>query len=316
MLDLLWIPLLLQVVIPLVLLLWLALGRPSSRAAWVLTAVLAACYLEAAAAAGLWLTLPGFLPLLYGGLLLFAVAYSLRRARARPTWPVGPRAVLGVAVRGALALAAAAIAVYAYLGRRPPGATVDLAFPLRHGTFLVANGGSIGLLNAHLRTLSDARVRPYRGQSYGVDIVRVGARGMRARGFVPTHPAAYAIFGAPVYAPCAGEVVAAADGFPDMPPPRADRAHMAGNHVILSCGGAWIVLGHLQRGTVLVRAGDSVRVGAPLGRVGNSGNTSEPHLHIHAQRPGTTAAPLGGDPLPVRFDGRYLVRNARVRRAG
>ncbi len=39
----------------------------------------------------------------------------------------------------------------------------------------------------------------------------------------------------------------------------------------------------------------------------------EPHLHIHAQRPGSTIAPLSGEPVPTRFGGRYLVRNDRVR---
>lgn len=50
-----------------------------------------------------------------------------------------------------------------------------------------------------------------------------------------------------------------------------------------------------------------------MGLVGNSGNTGEPHLHIHAQRPGSAIAPLSGEPVPVRFGGRYLVRNDRVR---
>ena len=49
-----------------------------------------------------------------------------------------------------------------------------------------------------------------------------------------------------------------------------------------------------------------------LGEVGNSGNSDEPHLHVHAQRPGRPWDLFTADPLPVRFDGRYLVRNDRV----
>jgi murein DD-endopeptidase MepM/ murein hydrolase activator NlpD len=107
--------------------------------------------------------------------------------------------------------------------------------------------------------------------------------------------------------------VIAVDGAQDMPPPLADRTHMVGNHVILGCGAVWVVLGHLQRGSVAVHAGAVVEPGQPLGRVGNSGNTGEPHLHIHAQLPGTATAPLSGEPVPVRLGGRYLVRNDRVR---
>lgn len=61
-----------------------------------------------------------------------------------------------------------------------------------------------------------------------------------------------------------------------------------------------------------VRCGDTVEQGQALGRVGNTGNSDDPHLHIHAQRPGTAAAPVGCEPLPIRLDGRYLPRSARV----
>jgi murein DD-endopeptidase MepM/ murein hydrolase activator NlpD len=97
-----------------------------------------------------------------------------------------------------------------------------------------------------------------------------------------------------------------------MTPPVADREHMAGNHVILECDGIHVVLAHLRKGSTCVAAGDTVAAGALLGEVGNSGNTAEPHLHIHAQRPGTEAEPLSGDPLPIRLDGRSLARNARI----
>ncbi len=55
-----------------------------------------------------------------------------------------------------------------------------------------------------------------------------------------------------------------------------------------------------------------VGAGSALALVGNSGVSSEPHLHIHAQRPGPTDAPFAGDPIPMRFANRFLVRNDRV----
>jgi murein DD-endopeptidase MepM/ murein hydrolase activator NlpD len=92
-----------------------------------------------------------------------------------------------------------------------------------------------------------------------------------------------------------------------------DRQHMTGNHIILQCGSAWIVLGHLKKGSVQVATGQPVTPAQRLARVGNTGNTGEPHLHIHAQRPGTEKAPLSGEPLHIRFDQHYPVRNARIR---
>ena len=145
-----------------------------------------------------------------------------------------------------------------------------------------------------------------------MDIVKLNASGFRARGLLPADPRAYAIFGEPVLAPCTGIAIAAMDGLRDLSPPRVDREHMAGNHVILACGQTWIVVGHLQEGSICVAVGDSVSTGQPVGRVGNTGNSDEPHLHIHAQGPGTDAAPLGGEPIAMRFDGRYLARNMLV----
>src|SRR6185503_18467711 len=105
----------------------------------------------------------------------------------------------------------------------------------------------------------------------------------------------------------------AEDKFRDMPPPEPDRKHMTGNYVLLNCGKYEVFLGHLQERAVRVRPGDFIETGAVLGQVGNSGNTGEPHLHIHAQRPSGNAGMLAGDPLPVRFNGRFLSRNSWMR---
>lgn len=88
----------------------------------------------------------------------------------------------------------------------------------------------------------------------------------------------------PILAPAAGEVVAAIDGLPDQPPGVMDPSNPPGNHVVLDLGdGEYALLGHLRRGSVSVAPGEKVAAGQPLGRCGNSGNTSEPHLHFHLQ---------------------------------
>jgi murein DD-endopeptidase MepM/ murein hydrolase activator NlpD len=102
------------------------------------------------------------------------------------------------------------------------------------------------------------------------------------------------------------------DGLPDMQVPDVDSDHLAGNHVLLRCAQADVLLGHLQPASLRVRAGAMVAVGDWLGSVGNSGNTGEPHLHIHAQGRGTSDAPLGGEPHPLLFNGRVPVRGDRI----
>jgi murein DD-endopeptidase MepM/ murein hydrolase activator NlpD len=55
--------------------------------------------------------------------------------------------------------------------------------------------------------------------------------------------------------------------------------------------------------SVSVAPGDRLAPGDPIARVGNSGNTTEPHLHVHAFDQGT------GEGVPMTFDGREPVRN-------
>ena len=308
-----WLPLVSQLVVPISFLAWLAFACHAMKARAIAVTALVATYILAIGVAGLWLVLPWWLPFAYGAVVAWTIARQLRGGDHRPQGPpAASRLVVTVSI-GGLAVLLMGIVGLALAGRRPPGDSVDLTFPLGSGTYLVVNGGSQALINAHLGTLEGERFAPYRGQSYGVDLVRINRVGLRVLGLLPADPSAYLIYGDPVLAPCRGRVVFAEDGAADMPPPQADRAHMAGNHVILDCESVWIVLGHLQRGSVAVHVGQITELGHVLGLVGNSGNTGEPHLHVHAQRAGSTIAPLSGEPVPIRLGGRYLVRNDRVR---
>jgi hypothetical protein len=303
----------LQLLVPTVLIGRVALVRRRDWLSWALDVTLAAAYLGAIALAGLWLALPRSVVWALAVLLGAAAIFSARHGRPG-SGPRSPRLHgVGVVVRGALAAAALLVAGYALLGRRAFDApAVDLAFPLRAGTYLIAAGGSNALLNPHVQTLTGARYAPYRGQSYALDVVAVGGWGSRTSSLSPDDPAGFTIFGDSIHAPCSGTVVKAEDGRSDQRPTSEPPETLEGNHVILDCGGVWVVMAHMLRGSVEVDDERPVRTGDLLGRVGNSGRSDEPHLHIHAQTPGTESAPLLGDPLPITFDGRRLVRNDRV----
>lgn len=264
-----------------------------------------------------WLFPPWWTPSACAVLL---IGLEARRVARRPTlrWrPAGVRewvVISAFALTGALA---ASVLVRAKAARTPPRTDlIDLAFPLAAGRYLIVNGGGWGPINSHRAsvTSSDPKFIPWRGNGWAVDIVAIDRVGMRARGIRPQDPAAYFIFGRPVQAPCVGDVIVAIDGRPDMPVPEHDRPLIAGNHVILACDGLHVALAHLRFGSVTVSVGQSVDVGQVIGAVGNSGGSDEPHLHVHAQRPGPAAMPMGGDPVPVTFGGRFLVRGDRVRR--
>jgi murein DD-endopeptidase MepM/ murein hydrolase activator NlpD len=80
--------------------------------------------------------------------------------------------------------------------------------------------------------------------------------------------------------------------------------------VVLVCGSHEVLLAHFQRGSLSVRVGQQVEVADPIARIGNTGNSSEPHLHLSVQRPDARAAWLGGRPVHVTFRGRVITRNA------
>lgn len=66
------------------------------------------------------------------------------------------------------------------------------------------------------------------------------------------------------------------------------------------------------QGSVRLAAGDQVTTGHAVGVVDNSGSTTEPHLHVSAQRRAPGDALVGGEPVWVTIEGRYLVRNDRL----
>ena len=183
------------------------------------------------------------------------------------------------------------------------------------GTYLVANGGSTQTVNAHLATLhpKTERQRAYRGQSYAVDLVKLGTLGFRASGWRPPLPPAYETFGEAVFAPCAGTIIAARGDRPDNVVPQLDTEEIEGNYVVLDCGGVAVMLAHFKQGSLAVAVGDAVGVGDRVGLAGNSGQTQEPHLHIHAQTLGPDGTLRGGEPLFIRLVGRFPVRNDRLR---
>ena len=75
----------------------------------------------------------------------------------------------------------------------------------------------------------------------------------------------------------------------------------------------WLtLLGHLKPDSVRVQAGANIARGDWLDSVGNPGNTGEPQRHVHAQGPGSTEAPLGGDSRPIQFKGRLPVRGDQI----
>jgi murein DD-endopeptidase MepM/ murein hydrolase activator NlpD len=83
-----------------------------------------------------------------------------------------------------------------------------------------------------------------------------------------------------------------------------------GNYIIIDCNGIRITMSHLQYKSLKIRKGQSVRAGDPLARVGNSGFSQEPHLHLQAARYTADSTLMA---IPMSFNGYAPVRNSVVR---
>jgi hypothetical protein len=102
-----------------------------------------------------------------------------------------------------------------------------------------------------------------------------------------------------VLAPAAGTVTSVRDGMPDRSIDAADapavEGRNCGNGVRLEHGDGWTSqLCHLRRGSITVRPGDRVAAGDMVGRVGLSGETSFPHLHVGFEHDGRRIDPMDG----------------------
>ncbi|QNJ99210.1 peptidoglycan DD-metalloendopeptidase family protein [Constantimarinum furrinae] len=94
----------------------------------------------------------------------------------------------------------------------------------------------------------------------------------------------YFAFGKPIYAVCDAEVFRVITGVEDNKPGEMNPAQMLGNSVILKTEyDEYIVYAHFEKETIKVKEGQSVKRGQYLGNCGNSGNSTEAHLHLHIQ---------------------------------
>lgn len=121
----------------------------------------------------------------------------------------------------------------------------------------------------------------------------------------------YHCWGRPILAPAHGVVVRSVDGLPDQEIGNNDPRNQAGNHVVIDFGNnEYGFLAHLRQDSIRVSNGDRIVAGQEIGLCGNSGNTSEPHLHFHIQ----TTPTLGrGDGLPAQFQN-YQANGVLIKR--
>ncbi len=146
--------------------------------------------------------------------------------------------------------------------------------PFRSGKYYILQGGNNPLINAHYF---------YKDQKYALDIVKLCEK---EESFYNTYKdnTSFCIWNEPLVSVCDGTVLNVVTTLKDNAAySESDRQNPKGNHILLKCNNGYEILyAHLKQNSSTLKVGDFVKAGLQIGNVGNSGNTSEPHLHIQA----------------------------------
>ncbi len=151
--------------------------------------------------------------------------------------------------------------------------TTKMKLPFK-GEWSVTWGGDTKEQNYHVESVA---------QKNAFDFLIYDEKGLTHKGSGEANEDYYA-FGKELYAPCDGEVVLVVDGVKDNIPGVLNPVYIPGNTVIIKTAtGEYAFFAHFKQNSIVVKQGQKVKTGALLGLCGNSGNSSEAHLHFHLQ---------------------------------
>ena len=173
--------------------------------------------------------------------------------------------------------------------------------PLRGEGYIAGDGCCDSI--RHVRALLPLNGGFRLAQRFAIDWEKLGADGRLFTGD-RKQVGNYHIYGEPILAVGDGTIVAMRGDLPDQVPGALPHglpvSEADGNFAVLDIGGgAFALYAHMKPGSVRVKTGDRIRRGDVIGAVGNSGNSSEPHLHLHVM---DGPSPLLSDGLPYVFD--------------
>lgn len=185
--------------------------------------------------------------------------------------------------------------------------------PLRGGNWFIGNGP--GNTSGHRRAQIPIDGHPAIAQRFAIDYVMFDSTFKTHRGEREKNESYYAE-DVDAIAVADGIVASTKDSIPENVPGINSRAvpitleTVGGNYVILDIGnGRYAFYAHLRPGSLRVKTGDRVKRGAVLGKVGNSGNSTEPHLHFHLA---DYDSPLGSEGIPYVHDSFELLGSCRA----
>ena len=246
---------------------------------------------------GGWLYLSVYLKYFFAVITVsFMVRYLIRCFRIKSVQ--GKKGIVHSAVITPFFIFFTFLNVFYFFSNQYDSEAINLNNPFKDGKYIIMQGGSNEINIFHRRS---------KFSIYSLDVVRLNEFGNRAGGIFPENLNDYAIYGTDIYSPCEGTVIGVINDIEDNTPGRVKQSWKAGNFVLIkSTDGLTLMLAHLKKGSIIVDKDDKITYGTYLGKVGNSGNSFEPHLHIeaHKKNEGETA-----EPVAIKINGEFFRYN-------
>jgi hypothetical protein len=189
---------------------------------------------------------------------------------------------------------------------------LEIAFPLKNGKYLITDGGNSKIsrmMNYHYYSSLHRKKKTNNSMIFATDIVKVSESKKR---FLPKRNEEYPIFAENVYSPMNGTVVKIENDIDDNEPFAGKYPYNTGNTVVIKSGNFYFLLGHLKKGSIKVSIGDAVEFDEMIGRIGNSGYSERPHLHVQLMESESENYWLGQG-ICIQYKGRNLYKNRVIK---
>ncbi|WP_353894184.1 M23 family metallopeptidase [Proteinivorax hydrogeniformans] len=190
------------------------------------------------------------------------------------------------------------------------GDPLYVQFPFKAGgTYYISQGGHHQSQNYHYWNERYRDLGIYSSMRYAVDIHMIGEAGIDRDVSNPSTLEDFTMFGVTIYSPVDGVVAYVEDGNQDMPPGQRDDENHMGNYLVIEAKGVMVTMLHLKEGSIQVNEGQQIKQGQPIAKVGKSGMSTVPHLHIQATKEDVWYK----EPVPMLFDGEFLIRGDKIK---
>ena len=185
---------------------------------------------------------------------------------------------------------------------------LEIEFPFHQGTYLITDGGNSKwsrLMNYHFHSVVHKKRGTNQSMLYATDVVKRTDGKLK---ILPKQNEDYPIFNEKVYSPMEGVVFKIVNDIDDNIPFAGNYPYNTGNTVVIKNNKSYFLLGHLKKGSIVVREGEFVPRNTFIAEAGNSGMSERPHLHMQLMKSETDDY-WKGTGICIQYKNKNLYKN-------